>query len=134
MRPEFRRDPGRRTRAARALNVSVAALLTLSCHTAGPRVPWAAPGPAVSFEHADVRTLNHDYRRTEARVLLREVSVPTRAALDYAAYHANFIIADPPPEDAPQAAEGTDHRHEEPVRRGHRGEYAERRRAWHPAE
>ena len=29
---------------------------------------------------------------------MREIDRPTRAELDYAAYHANFMIADPPPE------------------------------------
>lgn len=48
--------------------------------------------------------MNADYRRTEAVVLLREVKVPTRAALDYAAYHANFMIADPEPEGPMDAA------------------------------
>ncbi|HET9934362.1 MAG TPA: hypothetical protein VFQ35_26850 [Polyangiaceae bacterium] len=73
------------------------ALLFASCHPA-PRFPWASPSRSAPFEHADVRTMNDDYRRTDAVVLLREVLVPTRAALDYAAYHANFIIADPAPE------------------------------------
>ena len=48
--------------------------------------------------HAEVRTKNPGYRRTEAQVLVREVDRPTRANLDFAAYHANFLIAEPPPE------------------------------------
>jgi len=74
------------------------ALLFASCHPT-PRFPWSTPSREAPFEHAEVRTLNEDYQRTDAVVLLREVLVPTRAALDYAAYHANFIIADPAPED-----------------------------------
>ncbi|HET9955290.1 MAG TPA: hypothetical protein VFQ61_12335 [Polyangiaceae bacterium] len=71
--------------------------LLVSCHPAA-RYPWTAPSRNAPFEHAEVRTLNEDYQRTNAVVLLREVQTPTRAALDYAAYHANFIIADPEPE------------------------------------
>ena len=51
--------------------------------------------------HADVRTLNEGYKRTKSSVLVREISRPTRANLDYAAYHANFMNADPEPEGAP---------------------------------
>ncbi|HEY8946863.1 MAG TPA: hypothetical protein VIM73_21620, partial [Polyangiaceae bacterium] len=89
----------RRSEAAAAL-----AALAVSC-TPAPRFPWSSTGDEVPFEHADVRTLNADYRRTEASILLREVSVPTRAALDFAAYHANFIIADAAPEDMESADE-----------------------------
>jgi len=38
------------------------------------------------------------YRRTTSRVLVRKVTAASRASLDYAAYHANFMNADPPPE------------------------------------
>jgi alginate O-acetyltransferase complex protein AlgJ len=76
--------------------------LLVSCHPAA-HFPWTPPSRNATFEHAEVRTLNADYRRTSAVVLLREVLVPTRAALDYAAYHANFIIADPEPEGGPGA-------------------------------
>lgn len=73
-------------------------LLLVGCH-GGTRFPWPSPSRNAPFEHAEVRTLNANYRRTDAVVLLREVQVPTRAALDYAAYHANFMIADPEPEE-----------------------------------
>jgi len=48
-----------------------------------------------------VRTVNAGYRRQTSQVLVREVRVPTRANLDYAAYHANFMNQDPAPEHVP---------------------------------
>ena len=42
--------------------------------------------------------MNANYDRTRSGVLVREIDRPTRATLDYAAYHANFMIADLPPE------------------------------------
>jgi alginate O-acetyltransferase complex protein AlgJ len=45
-----------------------------------------------------VTTVNRGYRRTESQVLVRKVTRATRANLDYAAYHANFMNADPEPE------------------------------------
>jgi hypothetical protein len=74
------------------------ALLALSCH---PTVRWARPTASVPAVHAQVRTVNPGYRRNGSQVLVREVDVPTRANLDWAAYHANFMNADPPPEEAP---------------------------------
>jgi alginate O-acetyltransferase complex protein AlgJ len=77
------------------------AALGLACHPGLAPSPWSAgiaPRPA---EHAAVRTLNPDYSRTRSTVLVREIDVPTRANLDYAAYHANFMIADVAPEAAP---------------------------------
>ena len=41
-----------------------------------------------------VRTLNPGYDRTRSRVLVREVLLPTRANLDYAAWSANMILLD----------------------------------------
>ena len=52
-----------------------------------------------------MRTLNDGYRRTTSTVLLRQIDLATRANLDWAAYHANFMIADPEPETP--AANGT---------------------------
>jgi alginate O-acetyltransferase complex protein AlgJ len=49
---------------------------------------------------ADVETVNRDYRRTTSQVLVRRIRRPSRASLDYAAYHANFMNADPAPEHA----------------------------------
>lgn len=40
------------------------------------------------------RTLNTGYRRETSRVLVREVDVPTRANLDYAAWNANLFLVD----------------------------------------
>ena len=48
--------------------------------------------------HADVTTVNAGYRRTTSSVLVRRIERPTRSALDWAAYHANFMNADPAPE------------------------------------
>lgn len=53
----------------------------------------------------EVRSLSANYQRTRSQVWVREVARPTRALLDYAAYHANFMIADPPPEAALPAGE-----------------------------
>jgi alginate O-acetyltransferase complex protein AlgJ len=80
-----------------SLLLAVGAALSTSCHAGSAKYPWgnaAAPQPA---EHAEVRTLN-DYRRNGSKVWVRQIARPTRAALDYAAYHANFMIADLEPE------------------------------------
>jgi alginate O-acetyltransferase complex protein AlgJ len=77
-----------------------AVAVVLGCHGGLARVPWSGATARVPAEHADVRTLNEGYTRTRSGVLVRQIDRPTRAALDWAAYHANFIIADPPPEGA----------------------------------
>lgn len=41
-----------------------------------------------------VRTLNPGYDRTTSRVLIREIVLPTRANLDYAAWNANLFLVD----------------------------------------
>jgi acetyltransferase AlgX (SGNH hydrolase-like protein) len=86
---------------------SAAALVVLgACHTGGAKFPWAeGQRGGKPIERVDVHTLNEGYARTRSQVLVREVARPTRAALDYAAYHANFMIADPEPE-APLPAAG----------------------------
>jgi len=71
-----------------------------ACQAGPARFPWPAGGAHVPAEHAEVHTLNDGYDRTRSGALVREVDRPTRAALDYAAYHANFMIADLPPEAA----------------------------------
>jgi hypothetical protein len=79
----------------------LAVLALAACHAGGAKFPWGdaeRAERAERAEHADVRTLNESYARTRSQVLVREVARPTRAALDYAAYHANFMIADPEPE------------------------------------
>ena len=63
----------------------------------------AARGPAT---RQDVTTVGPSYRRRAAQVLVRRVSRPSRASLDYAAYHANFMNADPAPEGEPAAEKG----------------------------
>jgi hypothetical protein len=77
------------------------AALVLSCHTA--KVDWPRPDGTIPAAHAQVRTVNASYRRTSSQVLVREIDSATRANLDWAAYHANFMNADPPPEEAPPA-------------------------------
>jgi hypothetical protein len=82
-------------RAVLALIVAAA-----GCATSRARFPWPAHAPAVPAIRADVTTVNPSYRRMGSQVLVRRVSRPTRASLDYAAYHANFMNADPPPDAA----------------------------------
>ena len=72
--------------------------VALSCGRPSPRFPWSPEVTTLSSEHAEVRTLNPGYSRLRSRVLVREIGQPTRATLDYAAYHQNFMIADPEPE------------------------------------
>jgi alginate O-acetyltransferase complex protein AlgJ len=79
----------------------VAAAMTMAC-ASGPHFPWPQqPGAAAApASRADVATVNGGYRRESSQVLIRKITRPSRAALDYAAYHANFMNADPPPEGA----------------------------------
>ena len=72
--------------------------LPLACQATSAKYPWGDAPKAIKAESAEVRTLNSDYQRTKSQAWVREVARPTRALLDYAAYHANFMIADPPPE------------------------------------
>jgi hypothetical protein len=55
-------------------------------------------GAPVVATRVDVVTVNTAYRRTSSQVLVRRIGRPTRANLDFAAYHANFMNADPAPE------------------------------------
>jgi hypothetical protein len=84
----------------------VLALATADAGCATSAFPWPASGPAVFATRKDVDTVNPSYRRSTSQVLVRRVSPPTRASLDYAAYHANFMNADPPPEGGPTADKG----------------------------
>ena len=68
-----------------------------ACLGGSAKSPWGVGESSTGAQHEHVRTLN-DYARTRSQVWVRQVSHPTRAALDYAAYHANFMIADPEPE------------------------------------
>ena len=79
-------------------------VLLLACAGRGGRSPWPQPegaGPR-PLAHAEVKTLNPGYKRQESAVLVRKIDRPTRANLDFAAYHANFMVAEPPPEDERQ--------------------------------
>src|SRR6187551_400452 len=88
-----------RDRAFRAWGVvGVVALAASACAANAAKFPWGDAAPKARLEHADVHTLNDGYSRTSSQVWVREVTRPTRAALDYAAYHANFMIAEPEPE------------------------------------
>ena len=78
--------------------ILVAGLAGAGCATSTAPFPWPARGPALAAVRGDVTTVNASYRRTTSQVLVRKISRPTRASLDYAAYHANFMNADPAPE------------------------------------
>jgi alginate O-acetyltransferase complex protein AlgJ len=92
--------------------VVISALLGIAaCATGGAKFPWASRGGHVPAIHADVQTLNDGYDRTRSSVLVRRLARPTRAALDYAAYHANFMIADAPPEGQAPPSSGADASH-----------------------
>lgn len=81
-----------------AVTLGGALALGVSCRPNPGRFPWGDAPRARSTERADVHSMTPSYQRTRAQVWVREVTRPTRAALDYAAYHANFMIADPEPE------------------------------------
>src|SRR5258705_2019970 len=81
-----------------ALLVALGSLCVLACHAGGAKYPWGDAQREPIPEHADVHTLNDGYQRERSQVWVREIMRPTRANLDYAAYHANFMIADPEPE------------------------------------
>ncbi len=77
---------------------ALCAIALVGACASGPSSPWQMPDDRIAAEHAEVHTLTPRYKRTSAQVLVRKVDRPTRANLDYAAYHANFMNADPPPE------------------------------------
>jgi hypothetical protein len=97
-----------RSDALRSARLVLAALLTVlvtdGCRPGESKLPWAESAPAVRAAHANVRTLNSGYDRRRSRVLVREVDQPTRAQLDFAAYHQNFMIAQAEPEGEVEAA------------------------------
>jgi hypothetical protein len=84
--------------ARRVLGVLLAVQVSCGCRPAESKLPWGESAPAARAEHANVRTLNSGYDRRRSRVFVREVDRPTRAQLDYAAYHQNFMIAQAEPE------------------------------------
>jgi hypothetical protein len=83
-------------RRTRLLLTALALAILPACR--GGKVGWPGPDGEVAARHAEVRTVNRGYRRTSSQVLVREIDRPTRANLDWAAYHANFMNADPAPE------------------------------------
>ena len=89
---------------SRSAAVGLVATLLLSCAGRETGSPWPAPENNVEVGHAEVETLNSGYRRGNAVALIRRVARPTRANLDFAAYHANFMIDEPAPEDQNAAA------------------------------
>jgi hypothetical protein len=88
------------------LPLALAAWVAPGCRSGAAKFPWGDATSGSGVGHAGVRTLNEPYQRERSEVLVREVDRPTRAALDYAAYHANFMIAEPEPE-TPVSAAGT---------------------------
>jgi hypothetical protein len=83
-------------------NLVAVVLVCLACQAGPPRIPWAealdVPPPDA---HAHVRLLNASYARGRTPVLVRQVSAPTRAALDYAAYQGSFLLTTEPPAELP---------------------------------
>jgi hypothetical protein len=71
--------------------------IVAGCGARHLKFPWP-PGPdqqAVSAGPAEVETVGPKYDRTRSQVLVRRVLRPTRANLDYAAYHANVVTYSP---------------------------------------
>lgn len=89
----------------RLLLVPVLSLAVSSCQLQSGKYPWNSAAGDVQSQHAEVRTLNTDYLRTTSHVLVREVDRPTRANLDYAAYHQNFMIAAEAQEPGPEGTQ-----------------------------
>src|SRR6185369_8421905 len=112
----------RRDRAwRRSLFVSATAAWVFgACQPGAAKFPWGEGARCEPVERADVRTLNEGYARTCSQVLLREVSCSSRAALEYAAYHSNCMIADTEPESPlpPTAVPDTSHPFAGPLESG----------------
>ena len=80
-------------------------LLVSAC--APVRFPWPADNKQDKPdkpESSQVHTMNPGYDRLRSRVLVRKILRPTRANLDYAAYHANVMTLNPVPEQLPPPA------------------------------
>ena len=77
-----------------------ALVLALAAACGPPRFPWPRPAgrEPVPVGNLEVQTINPGYHRLRSRVLVRRVLRPTRANLDYAAYHANVMINGPEPQ------------------------------------
>jgi alginate O-acetyltransferase complex protein AlgJ len=95
--------------APRAIALSAActiALCVTSCMPARP-FPWPRPrGRHAEIRHAEVRTLLADYDRLRSPVMVRQIDSPSRANLDFAAYHQNVMINDPAPATLPPPGSG----------------------------
>ena len=92
----------------KAKALGLCALVAGGCATSGgPLFPWTAKGEAVEGGRTDVETVNR-YRRDSSPVLVRRIRRPSLASLDYAAYHANFMNADPPPEGGEASGQAPD--------------------------
>ena len=81
-----------------SLAAATVAIALGACQPGAAKFPWGHAAPGEATERSDVRTLSVGYARTRSQVLVREITRPSRAALDYAAYHSNFMIAEPEPE------------------------------------
>jgi len=90
-------------RGSYAAAALLAILSLVDCQLRSSKFPGGSDPSKVPSENAHVRTLNDGYQRLHSQALVREIDRPTRAALDYAAYHANFMIADAEPERPPPA-------------------------------
>ncbi len=103
-----------RLRMVSLLPAALVALASAACGSKPPTsvFPWpleAGRGdPAV--HGLAVKTLNPGYDRRESKVLVRIIENPTRANLDFAAYHANVMIRDQTPQ---EVREGVVPPHEE---------------------
>jgi hypothetical protein len=67
------------------------------CGATHHKFPWPLkPAEEVAAARvAEVQTVGPEYDRTRSRVLVRKVLRPTRANLDYAAYHQNVVTYSP---------------------------------------
>jgi len=90
----------------RSLALAIAVVATSTCSAGRPRFPWPADSATTAApESAEVTTRNREYHRSRSRVLVRDIKRPTRANLDYAAYHANAMIESFRRERAPAAVQ-----------------------------
>lgn len=77
--------------------VLLPAVLAAGCTPA--RLPWKAPsGPRPVAVAASGVSTGDDYDPGRSRLLVRRITRPTRARLDWAAYHHNVMLRDPAPE------------------------------------
>lgn len=79
------------------------ALMAVPACTKGLPFPWPSKkaDTADVITHRSVTTQNANYNRQSSRVLIRAIGRPTRANLDFAAYHSNVMIEELPPTHPP---------------------------------